>query len=99
MIGIYFSGTGNSKYALEVFMREYDNDSVLFSIEDKNLLEQINYHDEIVFSYPVQYIVRYLKSCVILYIKILQCGKEKEFLLLLQWHCLVEMVQEYWVVC
>ncbi len=55
MIGIYFSGTGNSKYALEVFMREYDNDSVLFSIEDKNLLEQINYHDEIVFSYPVQY--------------------------------------------
>ena len=55
MIGIYFSGTGNSKYALEVFLREYGNDSVLFSIEDKNLIEQIKSHDEIVFSYPVQY--------------------------------------------
>lgn len=55
MIGIYFSGTGNSKYALEVFLREYGNDSVLFSIEDKNLAEQIKSHDEIVFSYPVQY--------------------------------------------
>ena len=55
MIGIYFSGTGNSKYALEVFIREYDNNSALFSIEDKNLVEQINRHEEIVFSYPVQY--------------------------------------------
>ena len=55
MIGIYFSGTGNSKYVLEVFLREYDNGSVLFSIEDKNLMEHINSHDEIVFSYPVQY--------------------------------------------
>ena len=54
MIGIYFSGTGNSKYALEVFIREYDNNSVLFSIEDKRIIEHINSHDEIVFSYPVQ---------------------------------------------
>lgn len=55
MIGLYFSGTGNSKYALEVFLREFDNNAVLFSIEDKNLIEHINNHDEIVFSYPVQY--------------------------------------------
>ena len=55
MIGIYFSGTGNSKYALEIFLREYNNNSVMFSIEDENLIEQISYHDEIVFSYPVQY--------------------------------------------
>ena len=55
MIGIYFSGTGNSRYALEVFIREYGNNSVLFSIEDIKLIEHINSHDEIVFSYPVQY--------------------------------------------
>lgn len=55
MIGIYFSGTGNSRYALEVFLREYENNSVLFSIEDKNLIEHIKKHDKIVFSYPVQY--------------------------------------------
>ena len=55
MIGIYFSGTGNSKYALEVFIREYDNNSVMFSIEDKRIIDYINSYDEIVFSYPVQY--------------------------------------------
>ncbi len=55
MLGIYFSGTGNSRYALEVFLKEYDNDSVMFSIEDKNLFEHIKNHDEIVISYPVQY--------------------------------------------
>ncbi len=25
MIGIYFSGTGNSRHALEVFLRNYDS--------------------------------------------------------------------------
>lgn len=55
MIGIYFSGTGNSKYALEVFLKEFNNDSAMFSIEDKNLVEQLCNHDELVFSYPVQY--------------------------------------------
>ena len=66
MLGIYFSGTGNSKYALEVFLREYDKNSVLFSIEDKSLIEYINSHDEIVFSYPVQYsTVPKILSCVL----------------------------------
>lgn len=32
MIGIYFSGTGNSRYALEVFLQEYDTETKLFSI-------------------------------------------------------------------
>ncbi len=66
MIGIYFSGTGNSKYALEVFLREYNNDSLMFSIEDKNLIEHINEHDEIIFSYPVQYsaVPKYLSDFI-----------------------------------
>ena len=66
MIGIYFSGTGNSKYALEVFLREYNNNSVLFSIEDKSLIDHINNHDEIVFSYPVQYseVPKYLRDFI-----------------------------------
>ena len=55
MVGIYFSGTGNSKYALEVFLKNYNNDSAWFSIEDKNIKEQLINHDEIVLSYPVQY--------------------------------------------
>lgn len=55
MMGIYFSGIGNSKYALEVFLKELNNDSALFSIEDENIVEQLSNYDEIVFSYPVQY--------------------------------------------
>lgn len=55
MVGIYFSGTGNSKYALEVFLREFQDDPVLFPIEDPKLTEQITHHSEIIFSYPVQY--------------------------------------------
>ena len=66
MIGIYFSGTGNSRYALERFLREYNNNSVMFSVEDENLIEQISYHDEIIFSYPVQYsaVPKYLSDFV-----------------------------------
>ena len=98
MIGIYFSGTGNSKYALEVFMREYDNDSVLFSIEDKILLEQINYHNEIVLSYPVQYSAVPKILCDFIH-KNSTVWQGKRVFVLLQWHCSVEMVQEYWDVC
>lgn len=55
MVGIYFSGTGNSKYALEVFLRTYNSNSKAFSIEDANAIQHIKEHNEIIFSYPVQY--------------------------------------------
>lgn len=55
MIGVFFSGTGNSKYVLESFLKEFNGEAVLFSIEDRNCIEQLRNHNEIVFSYPVQY--------------------------------------------
>ena len=55
MLGIYFSGTGNSRYALEMFLKELDSEAKSFAIEDINAAEQIKLHDEIVFAYPVQY--------------------------------------------
>lgn len=55
MIGIYFSGTGNSKHCIEKFLREYDASAKAFSIEDGQALEQIRKHTDIVVSYPVQY--------------------------------------------
>ena len=66
MIGIYFSGTGNSRYALEVFLKEYDKSVKSFSIEDENVVNQIKSNDEIVISYPVQYsnIPKMLKDCI-----------------------------------
>ena len=55
MLGIYFSGTGNSKYATELFCREYDDKTEILSIEDNNAVDKIDNEDFIVFSYPVQY--------------------------------------------
>lgn len=55
MIGVYFSGTGNSRYALEVFLREYDKKAKAYSIEEDYAIEEIKKHDTIIFSYPVQY--------------------------------------------
>jgi flavodoxin len=34
MVGIYFSGTGNSRYAAEMFCKEYDETIKAFSIEE-----------------------------------------------------------------
>ena len=55
MTGIYFSGTGNSRYAAEFFCREYDKDSAVFSIEDDNVIKEIEHSDLLVFAYPVQF--------------------------------------------
>lgn len=55
MIGIYFSGTGNSKYCIEKFLSEYDAEAKAVSIEEKTIFQQIKEQEEIIFSYPVQY--------------------------------------------
>lgn len=53
--GVYFSGTGNSRYAAECFCRELDKDSKVLSIEDHNVVSEIRQSDTLVFAYPVQY--------------------------------------------
>ena len=55
MIGIYFSGTGNSRYAAELFCREYDKDAIAYTIEDDDVLMAVDDTDLIVFAYPVQF--------------------------------------------
>ncbi len=55
MIGIYFSGTGNSKYALKLFCGAYDKETRVYSIEDDNAVSAIKDADLITFAYPVQY--------------------------------------------
>ena len=55
MIGVYFSGTGNSRHAAELFCREYDKESVTYSIEDTEALPAIKAAEEIVLAYPVQF--------------------------------------------
>lgn len=55
MIGVYFSGTGNTKFCVDKFLKEYDHSENSFSIEDNETLRKIENHNEIVIGYPVQY--------------------------------------------
>lgn len=55
MIGVYFSGTGNSRYAVEHFVKTYDNAAMVYSIEDPDVTHHIEAAGKIVFGYPVQY--------------------------------------------
>lgn len=66
MLGIYFSGTGNSRYALEVFLKKYDDAAQMYSIEDADITKYIKDNKDIVFSYSVQYsnIPKMLKNFV-----------------------------------
>ena len=55
MVGLYFSGTGNSKYAAELFCKEYDKESGAYSIEDADALSAVKDATLIIIAYPVQY--------------------------------------------
>lgn len=55
MLGIYFSGTGNSRYALEVFLKKYDDSVNIYSIDDESVADYIKDNKEIVFAYSVQF--------------------------------------------
>lgn len=55
MIGIYFSGTGNTKYCLEKFIALYDKNIEITTLEDTGTMEKITYHKDIIFAYPIYY--------------------------------------------
>ena len=55
MVGIYFSGTGNSKYCIHRFLEEYDKSSPAFSTEQAEAVTHIIAAREIVICYPVQF--------------------------------------------
>lgn len=54
MLGIYFSGTGNTKYCLERFLDCYDGSKPI-SIESPDVIEAIRKSKTIIFGYPVYY--------------------------------------------
>ncbi len=55
MVGIYFSGTGNTEYCIRKFLRALNEDAEAFPIENLSSVEEIKKADEIVFAYPVYY--------------------------------------------
>ncbi len=55
MIGVYFSGTGNTKHCIEYLLKLLDPSNPAFAIESKEAISAIKTSDEIVFAYPIYY--------------------------------------------
>lgn len=54
MTGIYFSGTGNTRYCIETFIKAYGGEKAV-SIEAADAVKYLDADEEIVFGYPVQF--------------------------------------------
>ena len=52
MIGLYFSGTGNTKHCVETFVRCFDDNNQAFSIETQELDRLLARETMIVFGHP-----------------------------------------------
>lgn len=55
MIGIYFSGTGNTKHCVEKLVESLDKNSRVIPLESNGVIDEINNSKQIVFGYPIQY--------------------------------------------
>lgn len=55
MVGVYFSGTGNTKHCLSKFVKRLDNCAPIISIEDSSSIIEIRKNDFIVFAYPIYF--------------------------------------------
>lgn len=95
MLGLYFSGTGNSRYALEVFLKKYCTDARIFAIEDEKAPGKVRKNEEIIFSYSVQYssIPKMLYDFIT---RNQTLWQGKRFLLLRQWGCSAVTAQVFW---
>ncbi len=55
MLGIYFSGTGNTKHCIEKLTGLLDRTAKAIPLEAANCVEQIDNNDTIIFGYPTQF--------------------------------------------
>ncbi|HCW52492.1 MAG TPA: iron-sulfur protein [Clostridium sp.] len=55
MVGIYFSGTGNTKHCIGEFIRKLDDSASIISIEEPESIDAIKENDFIVFAYPIYF--------------------------------------------
>lgn len=55
MIGIYFSGTGNTKHCIEKLTALLDETAITMPLETSDIIEQIKNNDDIIFGYPTQF--------------------------------------------
>lgn len=55
MIGIYFSGTGNTEFCINKFMALVDDNAPIVSIENEIVISEMQKHEHIIFAYPIYY--------------------------------------------
>lgn len=55
MLGVYYSGNGNSRYCLKKFVHLLDSSAHCISIEETECINEIKKQDFIVLAYPVYY--------------------------------------------
>ena len=55
MVGVYFSGSGNTKHCVEFFVNLLDESVKTFPIESEFSVSEIIKNDVIVFGYPIHY--------------------------------------------
>lgn len=55
MVGIYFSGTGNTRHCVELLVTLTDKDAECISITDKRALKKIESNEIIFLGYPTQF--------------------------------------------
>ncbi len=53
MIGVYFSGTGNTRYCVNYLL----NDELSYSIENPDVFDPIKMNNEIIFGYPIYFLI------------------------------------------
>lgn len=86
MIGIYFSGTGNTKHCVEKLISLLDASAQCFPIEYVEVEDVIAKHDSLVLGYPTSFPMHRL-WCVILLTNTAHCGTGKRFLYSIPWDC------------
>ncbi len=55
MIGVYFSGTGNTKHCVERLVKGLNENAPVYALENKDTLNAIQNSEMIIFGYPIQY--------------------------------------------
>lgn len=55
MVGIYLSGTGNTKHCIEKLVKILDNSAKTLPLESENVVDEIRKNDIIIIGYPTQF--------------------------------------------
>lgn len=55
MLGIYLSGTGNTKYCMNLLVKGLESNAEIMSLDNPDLIKAISENDVIILGYPTQF--------------------------------------------